>query len=353
MAAGGRFPKIPAARCTAIDFAPMCPSHDRTRNQNQPTRLAILIGAPASLYVLKAWSDAGSASPTFWRQALLIAIAAAVTGAGAWWRIRVRRQRPRPAGISSHHDWHLADLLTLGGLLLLVGLLWMDVRGFAVDGAAGLARTVLTLGAVWGMLAGVIWQAARLPVVRAWSVHRLRATELSVILQLSVVVFWLLPANPPTGDAAWVAAVLTTGVTLFAGQIVLQVLRRPGVAIMVIAAVLFYRALANFVLAQQPDAASVGAAVQFLALAPAGALDVAYAVRLADADARQTLHFALAVSVGVALAAVLIFWPQLPGVPPLTPGIGLLVVASGAAIGIACGWCGTLFGRAARGSPDH
>ncbi len=303
--------------------------------------------------MLKAWSDAGGASPTFWRQALLIAIAAAVTGAGAWWRIHARGRRPRPAGISSRHDWRLADLLTLGGLLLLVGFLWMDVRGFAVDGAAGLARTVLTLGAVWGMLAGVIWQAARLPVVRAWNVHRLQAIELSVILQLSVAVSLLLPVNPPTGDAAWLVAVQATGVTLFAGQIALQLLRRPGVAIMVIAAVLFYRALANFVLAQQPDAASVGAAVQFLALAPAGALDVAYAVRLADADARQTLHFALASGTGVALAATLIFWPQLPGVPPLTPGMGLLVVVSGAAIGIACGWCGTVFGRAARESLDH
>jgi hypothetical protein len=322
-------------------------SRDRIRNQTQPTLLAILIGAPAGLYALKAWSDAGGASPTFWRQALLIAILAAIAGAGAWWRIRVHLHRHLPARIDAHRARRLADLLTLGGLLLLVGFLWVEVRQVAIEGAAGLPRTVVTLGAVWGMLVGVVLLATQLPAVRDWNVRRLSVVELSVILQLSVVVFLLLPVNPPTGVTAWLAAVQTIGVTLFAGQIALQVLRRPGVAVMVIAAVLFYRALANFVLAQQPDAAEVGAAVQFLALAPAGALDMAYAVRLADADTRKTLHFALAAGVGVALAAAVIFWPHLPGVSSLTPEGGLLVIGGGLAVGIACGWCGAAFGRAA------
>lgn len=328
-------------------------AQDQSRKQHLPALLAILIGAPAGLYVLKAWIDAGGAAPSFWRQALLIVSAAAIAGAGAWWRSHAHRRRQAPTRISPPCARRLADMLTLLGLLLLVGLLWMEVRQAAGNGAASLARTGIALSAVWGMLAGVVLQAAHLPVARAWDMHRLSMAELSMILQLSVVVFLLLPVNPPPSVTAWLAAVQTIGVTLFAGQIALQVLRRPGAAIMVVAAVLFYRALVNFVLAQQPDAAGIGAAVQFLALAPAGALDVAYAVRLTDADAQRLQVFALAAGISVALAAALIFWPQLPGVPSLTAEVVLFVVGAGAIMGSACGWCGAAFGSAARGAPGY
>ena len=323
---------------------------DQSHQQHLSALLAILISAPAGLYGLKAWIEVGGAAPLFWRQALLIASAAAIAGAGTWWRSHVRRRRPAPARISPPRARRRAGLLTLLGLLLLVGLLWVEMHQGA---AASLARTGIALGAAWGMLAGVVVQAAHLPAARDWNMRRLSVAELSVILQLSVVVFLLLPVNPSPSVTAWLAVVQTTGVTLFAGQIALQVLRRPGAAIMVVAAVLFYRALANFVLAQQPDVAEVGAAVQFLALAPAGALDVAYAVRLADADAQQSQVFALAAGVGVALTAALIFWPQLPGAPSLTAEVVLFVVGAGAAIGSACGWCGAAFGRAACRSPGY
>jgi hypothetical protein len=141
--------------------------------------------------------------------------------------------------------------------------------------------------------------------------------------------------------------VLTVGVALFIGQIALQVLRRPGAAVMVFAAAIFYRALANFVLIQIPEAETVGAAVYFLALAAAGAQDMTYATRLADADVQRTFHFALAAGVSVSIAVALIFWPQLLGVSPLTPERAILVIGLGAPIGVGGGWCGAIYGRAA------
>jgi hypothetical protein len=172
--------------------------------------------------------------------------------------------------------------------------------------------------------------------------HRLGLPELNVILQLSVAALLLLPANPPTRATAWLAPVLATGVVLFAGQIALQMLRRPGAAVMVFAAAIFYRALANFVLAQIPEAATVGAAVHFLALAAAGAQDMTYAVRLTDADVHaNAVHFALAAGVSVSIAVALIFWPQLLGVSAADARESvLLVVGLGAPVGIGFGWCG-------------
>jgi hypothetical protein len=326
-------------------------TRNRLRVNDAPMRLLILIGAPAFLRVLGAWIDAGANPLAFWSQALLIAGATTLVSAGAWWLVLPRIQRR--TGISS--TWRsaqqLAYLITILGLLLLAGLLWIDTRQTLAAGAASLTRTVITLGAAWVLLTGVVLQTMHLAPARDWGMHRLSLPELNVILQLSVAAFLLLPANPPRGTTAWLAPVLVTGVVLFAGQIALQMLRRPGAAVMIFAAVIFYRALANFVLAQMPDAAPVGAAVHFLALAPAGALDMAYAVRLTDADARRTLYFALAAGVSASLAAALIFWPQLPGVPPLTPESVLLVVGLGAPVGIGFGWCGATFGRAARFAP--
>lgn len=314
-------------------------------------RLLIIIGVPAFLRVLGAWIDSGGNIPAFWRQALLIASITAVVSVGAWWIVLPRTQRRTGMVSALRGAQRLAYLITILGLLLLVGLSWIDTRQTPAAGAANLTRTAISLGAVWVLLAGAVLQSMHLAPARDWDMHRLSLPELNVILQLSVAALLLLPTNPPRGTTAWLAPVQVTGVALFAGQIALQALRRPGAAVMVFAAVIFYRALANFVLAQIPDAAPVGAAVHFLALAPAGVLDMAYAVRLTDADVRRTLYFALAAGVSVALAASLIFWPQLPSVPPLTPGVVLLVVGLGAPVGIACGWCGAVLGRAARFAP--
>lgn len=316
-----------------------------------PMLSLILIGAPAFLGVFGAWIDVGGNIPAFWRQALLIAGATAIVSAGAWWFTRPQMRRRTEACVESRSAQYLAYLITLLSLLLLAGLLWLDIRQAPATGATSLAHTAITLAGVWVLLAGVTFQAMHLPPAQDWNMHRLGVPELNLILQLSVAAFLLLPTNPPRGATAWLAPVLVTGVALFAGQIALQALRRPGAAVMVFAAVIFYRALANYVLAQTPEAAPVGAAVQFLALAPAGALDTAYAVRLPDADARRTLYFALAAGVSVALAASLIFWPQLPGVPPLTPENVLLVVGLGALVGVGFGWCGAACGRAARFAP--
>ncbi|HHY56943.1 MAG TPA: hypothetical protein GYA08_16075 [Chloroflexi bacterium] len=322
----------------------------------RPTLLGIMIGAPACLYVFGAWIDAVSIMPLFWRQAILILIATAAVSAGAWW-ITCRRALRLPfMRTGAPLAQRLAYLLTFLGWLLLVVLLWGEVRQVALLGVPSPTRMVLTLVAVWGLLVGVIAQVVQLPPAQAWDMHRLGAPELNLILQLAVVALLLLPATPPAGTMAWLTPVQVIGVALFAGQLALQVLRRPGVAVMIFAAVLFYRALANFVLAQQPNATAVGAAVHFLALAPAGALDMVYALRLANADALRTFHFALAAGISVALIAALIFWPQLPGAPPLTPETGVLVSGPGALIGLACGWCGAILGRtlrAAPGGPTH
>lgn len=326
----------------------MQPNRYRQIDHDLPTLLTIAIGAPSCLYLLSTWIDAGGAPSAFWRHALLIIGVTAVVSAGAWWGVRPHMRRRTATRTGAHGAQPLAALITILGLLLLAGLLWLDIRQVTETGAASLVRTAITLAAVWVLLAGVMLQAAHLPPAQDWNLHRLGVPELNLILQLSVAALLLLPAKPPTGDTAWLAPVLVAGVVLFTGQIALHVLRRPGAAIMVFAAVLFYRALANFVLAQTPDTQAAGAAVHFLALAPAGALDTAYAVRLPDADARRTLYFSLAAGIGVALAAALIFWPQLPGVSALTPEAALLVIGLGAPVGIGCGWCGATFGRAAR-----
>jgi hypothetical protein len=317
-----------------------------------PTLSLLLIGVPACLRVLGAWVDAGGNTPAFWRQALLIAGIAAVAVAGTWWIILPRARRRAATSIGARRAQRLSYLITILGLLLLVELLWLDIRQVTATGdmfqdAANLARTTVTLGAVWGMLAGVTLQAAHLPPARGWDMHRLGIAELNVILQLSVAALLLLPVNPPTGATAWLAPVLAVGVALFIGQIALQVLRRPGAAVMVFAAAIFYRALANFVLIQIPEAETVGAAVYFLALAAAGAQDMTYATRLADADVQRTFHFALAAGVSVSIAVALIFWPQLLGVSPLTPERAILVIGLGAPIGVGGGWCGAIYGRAA------
>ena len=326
-------------------------NRNRHTSIDAPMLALLIIGAPALLHVLGAWIDAGANPPAFWRQALLIAGVTASVSAGAWWIVLPRTQRRIGMLGAWRGAQRLAYLITILGLLLLVGLLWIDTRQVPSAVATSLTRTAISLCAVWVLLTGAVLQAMRLPPARDWDMHRLSLPELNVILQLSVAAFLLLPANPPNGAMAWWAPVQVTGVALFAGQSALQMLRRPGAAVMVFAAVIFYRALANFVLAQAPDAAPVGATVHFLAMAPAGALDMAYAVRLPDADTRRTLYFALAAGVSVALSAALIFWPQLPGVPPLTPEIVLLVVGLGAPVGIACGWCGADLGCAARFAP--
>lgn len=315
------------------------------------TPVLILIGAPAFLRVLCAWIGAGDNMLVFWSQTLLIAGATAIVSAGAWWISRRQMHRRQELRTSARRAHYLAYLITILGLVLLAGLLWLDIRQVAAVGATSLARTAITLAGVWVLLASVARQAMHLPPTQDWNMHRLGIPELNLILQLSVAAFLLLPVTPPTGTTAWLAPVVVVGVALFAGQIALHALRRPGAAVMVFAAVIFYRALANYALAQMPDAAPVGAAVHFLTLAPAGALDTAYAVRLPDADTRRTLYFSLAAGVSVTLAAALIFWPQLPGVPPLTPEIVLLVIGLGALVGFVCGWCGAKFGSAAHFPP--
>jgi len=329
-------------------------SRSKPPTADAPRRLLILIGAPAGLRMLGAWIDAGGNPVMFWREALVIA-GVAVSMAGAlWWGVFHPTRRGVLLRTSRGVRQRLVYLTTLAGVLLLAGLLWAATRpapgGDAAYMASDLVRLGLTTCAIWVLLAGVVVQASLLAPPRAWDVRRLSVRELNAILQLAMAAWLLLPTNPPAGTSAtvaWLLPVQVLGVGLFIGQLALQVLRRPGVAVMVFAAVLFYHALANFALVQFTAATGLTAVVQFLALAPAASLDATYMMRLTDADSRVTFRYALVASSVVTVGAALFSLPQTPGFPPLSVASALLVVALGAPVGIGCGWSGATIGRAA------
>ncbi len=210
---------------------------------------------------------------------------------------------------------------------------------------------------MWTLLAGVALQTSLLPAAVQWNTRRLTGRELHVILQLGVTALLLLPADQPAwvktpapggatpGEAisAWLLPAAVAGVALFVGLTALHGLRRPGAAVMVFAGVLFFRALANFALAQNTGDAALSAVAPLLALVPAAALDAVYVLR--PGAARTLLRYALAAGVIIVIGAALLFLPRLPGFPPLTTATGVIVVGTCAVVGSWCGWCGALYGR--------
>jgi hypothetical protein len=156
-------------------------------------------------------------------------------------------------------------------------------------------------------------------------------------------------AGTVSSRPAWLYPALIVGVVLFIGQIALQVLRRPGAAILVFAAVLFFQAITNFLFQQLFGAVDVGAAAQFLALIPAAALDVVYVYRLPEADDASTAWIALGAGIVAMLAGGLLLLPRLVADPPVDGATLPGMIVAGIGVGLFCGWCGARIGRAMAG----
>jgi hypothetical protein len=291
-----------------------------------PSWLPLLIvgSALCLLMALGVWSIAGAFNAYFWRDAGLSLSVLVVAGV-LLWKAAVPSESSAAHQASPAMSQTVAYLATLCGLLLVVVIIWLQVTSGSMPGA--LTSSVGTV-----------------------AMRRLGLREVNAILLLSVAAYLLLLPAEPTTQPLWLFSALATGVSLFAGQAALQMLRRPGVAVMVFAAVLFYQALANFALAQTAAAVAANgeapsAAAQFLALAPAAAMDAIYMLRLPDADARPTLWLAMAAGIAVSFSAEVFFLVQLSGSASLASTAIVRALMASAVVGLWCGWCGAQFGR--------
>lgn len=203
------------------------------------------------------------------------------------------------------------------------------------------------------LFAGAARQASTLSTVKAWNARRLQGGEIVLLLLLSLMAFPLLSGALGTGSfegaatqpRMWMTTVLATGSALFIGQVALQVLRRPGAAMIVFAAALFYQAFVNFGYAHMLGESGPGAAAHFLALAAAAAMDVVYMVRLPDANSQASLRSALGVGVLVAFTTAAFFRGPLFGVTSLDLPLTAVAFVAAAAFGAWSGWCGAEGGR--------
>lgn len=330
-------------------------------------------GALLLLMTLGVWVRTGAFTTQFWVETVWGVGSFVLSGALMWSVVF----SPRPDALlrraSPRQRQTIASLATLAGLLLIAGLFWIQAARALVTSASLLAAwpllpVVLSAAATPLMLAAVAIQATLLPAPAAWNARRLGLREMNVALLLSMPAWLLLPSGAgewgqaqvsrpdapdviaglfavTPGPAAWFVPVLVAGVVLFIGQIALQTLRRPGAAVIVFAAVLFYQATANFLFAQAAGDVGPGATAHFLAILSAVAMDVAYMYRLPDADDRRTLWYALAIGVVITVGTALILVPRAPGHPPATLEAIAGVLAGSALVGIWCGWCGADVGR--------
>ena len=259
----------------------------------------------------------------------------------------------------------LVSFLSLASLFMLVGALsdlaWQ--RSNALDSAAwSLPHVMMGAGFLIVMLVAVAVQGSVLPRPATWEVRRLDMGDLNAVVLLAVAAAiplllgvggWEASAGMAAGTVssrpAWLYPALIVGVVLFIGQIALQVLRRPGAAILVFAAVLFFQAITNFLFQQLFGAVDVGAAAQFLALIPAAALDVVYVYRLPEADDASTAWIALGAGIVAMLAGGLLLLPRLVADPPVDGATLPGMIVAGIGVGIFCGWCGARIGRAMAG----
>ena len=310
-----------------------------------PSWLPLLIvgSALCLLMALGVWSIAGAFNAYFWRDAGLSLSVLVVAGV-LLWKAAVPSESSAAHQASPAMSQTVAYLATLCGLLLVVVIIWLQVTSGSMPGA--LTSSVGTVA----MLAAAAAQGQRLSFLARWDTRRLGLREVNAILLLSVAAYLLLLPAEPTTQPLWLFSALATGVSLFAGQAALQMLRRPGVAVVVFAAGLFYQALANFALAQTPAAVAAkgeppSAAAQFLALAPAAAMDAIYMLRLPDADARPTLWLAMAAGIAVSFSAEVFFLVQLSGSASLASTAIVRALMASAVVGLWCGWCGAQFGR--------
>ena len=251
----------------------------------------------------------------------------------------------------------LLALLALYSLLVMAAvLLWrrVDATGAMAPGAA---HVLLSVAVAATMLGAAAVQTSVLPQPAGWTIHRLGGGELNAVILLAVAAAILLLAGAgawgeqPAGTLrpAWYYPAAILGVTLFIGQIGLHVLHRPGAAILIFAAVLFFRAITNFLFQQFFGMTGAGAAAEFLALIPAAAMDVVYVYRTDEAGEMSTSWLAIGVGSAAMLTGGLWLLPRLVASPPVDAGTlpGLLI--TGAVVGLFGGWCGARLGRTMAG----
>lgn len=328
----------------------------------------------SALFLLLLIGNAGAAqgaSAEFWRGAAVVLAALGGVGLLAWWAVFRPQANTSLLEASPATRQMIAYLATLFGLLLLAVILWSQVKFVTQPGLPGLAGRLPDLlseavGTVL-MLTAAALQMSLLPRSSTWNTRRLDLRELNLILLLAVAAFLLLPGGgdrwviatsvqdssfgaiaqalaPPGGQMIWLYPAAIGGTVLLIGQVGLQALRRPGVAVMIFAAVLFLRAVTNFIFAQRFDLLGNGALAEFLALAPAATLDAVYMMRLPEADARNTFWLALGSGVAVMGGGALLVLPAVSG-EGFDIASALAMIGATAAAGLWCGWCGDRYGR--------
>lgn len=259
--------------------------------------------------------------------------------------------------------WRADALLGLLGLLSLYPLLVMaaEIVWVQVDTTGAVApstsHVMMSTGVVAVMLAAVAVQASVLPQPAGWAVYRLGAGELNATILLAVAAALMLLAGAGAWqhlpDSAlrptWLYPATILSAVLCAGQIGLHVLHRPGAAVLIFAAVLFLRAITNFLFQQFFGLTGAGAAAEFLALIPAAAMDVVYVYRMDRADEMGTSWLAIGAGAAAMLGGGLLLLPRLAPYPPVDAGTLPGIVTAGLVVGIFGGWCGARLGRAVAG----
>lgn len=332
--------------------------------------LSVLLNAGAAvllLLVLGVGVRAGALTAQFWREAVGSVGAFLAVAAVIWFAALARSARLRHVTAAQRQT--MAYLATVVGLLFIVTRFWFAATAATTAAAQGATAWLpLIDAAVLPLVAAVAaMQAGLLSPQAAWDARRLGGREINLVLLLSIAALLLLPGGAagwadallappePGGSAAWfgvaetgspwLATVTATGVALFCGQVSLHALRRPGAAVTVFAAVLFYQATANFVFAQASGAMGLDATAHFLAILAAVVMDAAYMIRIYAAEENRTLWYASSAGIVAAVGAALILLPRLAGYPAATPAAIVGVTVGSAALGLWCGWCGARLGR--------
>ena len=246
-------------------------------------------------------------------------------------------------------------------------LLWHRIYGLDIT-AWSLPHILMGLNMLLLMLAAAAVQVSVLPRPAEWTTRRLGLGEINVVVQLAIATTVLLlvgvteydtlpgiaARSPEAGPflqafqarPAWLYPVIVLAVGLFAGNVALQLLRRPGAATLVMLAVLCYRALLLAVFqSRNPDFSST-ASSQFLILLPAAGLDLIYFFRQQTADERETWLLANLTGITLMLTLGLVLLPRLLAYLPVTERTIPWMVVMGVLVGLWAGWCGEAVGAA-------
>lgn len=261
----------------------------------------------------------------------------------------------------------LGIVAAYAALTMLAGLLWPQDDSMT-DTARRLPHLLAALNVALLMLTAAAVQGSLLPWRATWTPRRLGLKEIHVVVQLAIVAAILLPAfgvedgvlavggalpaeSGPLGRAfparpatLYPALVLTIG--LFVGNVALQLLRRPGAALLVMLAVLCYRALMLTVSPAGSSGSGSPAAAEFLLLVPAAGLDLIYYFRQQAADDRQTWLLANLTSITLLLTLGLVLLPRLLPDLPFTGQTISWAVVVGVPVGLWAGWVGEATGAA-------